>query len=187
MIRHLLSPMAFLLWTVPAFFAGESPTPPPAPCSGPGWQQMDFWIGEWDLTWPARIQNPAGTGTNRIEKILGGCVVEERFAANGPASLVGRSVSTYDPQSRKWRQTWVDNQGSYLDLEGGLDGERMILSRKGTSRQGKPQMSRMVFLNITSDSFDWRWEKSEDGGKSWQLMWPIHYGRRKNVTPPPAR
>jgi hypothetical protein len=48
-------------------------------------------------------------------------------------------------------------------------------------------LSRMVFLNITRDSLDWRWEKSEDGGKSWQLMWPIHYERKKIVIPPPAR
>jgi hypothetical protein len=59
----------------------------------------------------------------------------------------------------------VDNQGFYLDFEGGLDGERMIFSRKGTSQEGKPRMSRMVFLNIARVSLAWRWEKSEDGGK----------------------
>jgi hypothetical protein len=178
--------LALLLCLISTLSTGKTPaTPRPAPCGGPEWRQMDFWIGEWDLTWPAWNRNPAGTGTNRIEKILGGCVVEERFAANGPAPLVGRSVSTYEPRSKKWKQTWVDNQGSYLDFEGGLDGERMVLSRKGTNREGKPQMSRMVFLNITSDSLDWRWEKSEDVGKSWQLMWPIHYAKRRNATPSP--
>jgi hypothetical protein len=37
---------------------------------------------------------------------------------------------------------------------------------------------RMVFTNIKPDSFDWRWEASTDGGKTWQVNWPIHYKRK---------
>jgi hypothetical protein len=139
---------------------------------------MDFWIGEWDLTWPAHGAAPAGTGSNRIEKILGGCVVEESFAANGPSPFMGRSVSTYDPRTKGWRQTWVDNQGFYLDFTGGLEGGQMVLLRQGLTPDGRPQVSRMVFLNVTRDSLDWRWERSEDGGKTWRLLWPIHYVRK---------
>lgn len=174
--RFRLAP--FCLWVIPALgAAGSPPTPPPA-CTGPEWKQLDFWIGEWDLTWPAHGPNPAGTGSNRIEKVLGGCVVEESFAASGPSPLVGRSFSTYDPRTKSWRQTWVDNQGSYLDFTGGLEGGQMVLLRHGQNRQGHPQISRMVFVNVTRDSLDWRWERSEDGGKTWQLLWPIHYARK---------
>lgn len=99
--------------------AAAAPVPPAAPCAGAEWKQLDFWVGEWKLTWPATGQNPAGTGTNRITKILGGCVVQENFRGGGPQPLVGMSVSTYSPQSKRWRQTWVDDQGSYLDFTGG--------------------------------------------------------------------
>jgi len=179
MIRPRLRLAPCWLWLVPALAAAQGPpSPPPAPCSGPEWKQLDFWVGEWDLTWPARGPNPAGTASNRIEKVLGGCVVEESFAANGPAALVGRSFSAYDARAKRWRQTWVDNEGSYLDFEGGLDGGNMALIHHSTTREGQPQMGRMVFLNVTADSLDWRWEKSLDGGKTWQLQWPIHYVRK---------
>jgi len=179
MIRHRFRLLPFCLWAVPALLAGQSPpTPPPAACGGPEWKQMDFWLGEWELSWPARGQQPAGTGSNRIERVLGGCVLEESFSAHGPFPLVGRSFSTYDPRTKSWRQTWVDNQGSYLDFTGGLEGGRMVLLHHGLSREGRPQVSRMVFLNVTPDSLDWHWERSEDGGKSWRLLWPIHYVRR---------
>ena len=156
-----------------------SPPPPPAPCSGPEWTGLDFWLGEWEASWPASPGTPAGTGTNRVEKILDGCVVSENFAGNGPGALVGRSYSTFNPQRKLWRQTWVDNQASYLDFVGDLSKpDEKIFSMDATGRDGKPVRMRMVFHHITADSFDWRWEKSADGGKTWQLQWPIRYTRR---------
>jgi len=32
----------------------------------------------------------------------------------------GRSISIFDATDKKWKQTWVDSQGSYLDFVGGL-------------------------------------------------------------------
>jgi hypothetical protein len=54
---------------------------------------------------------------------------------------------------------------------------RMILSRTGTVK-GNTVDQRMVFYNIAADSFDWDWETSRDGGRTWELRWRIHYQRR---------
>ena len=170
---------AALLAALPALCA-STPAPPAAPCSGPEWKQLDFWLGNWSLTWPATGQNPAGTGTNTITKVLNGCVVEENFHGGGPQPLVGRSLSTYSPQLKQWQQTWVDDQGSYLDFTGGPEaGSAMTLSMDRPGPGGKPVKMRMIFKNITADAFDWSWEKSSDGGKTWQVQWPIHYTRQK--------
>jgi hypothetical protein len=40
-------------------------------------------------------------------------------------------------------------------------------------------ISRMVYYNIKSNSFDWSWEASTDGGKLWKQNWLIHYERKK--------
>lgn len=42
---------------------------------------------------------------------------------------------------------------------------------------GKRQM-RMVFSEIGSSSFRWRWESSGDGGKTWRAQLLIDYRRR---------
>ena len=39
------------------------------------------------------------------------------------------SVSTFDARAQQWKQTWVDNQGGYLDFTGGWQDDRMILQR----------------------------------------------------------
>ena len=151
-----------------------------SPCAGPEWKRLDFWVGEWRATWPATPGNPAGSATNRIEKILGGCVVAENFAGDGQNALVGKSWSTYDAKTKTWRQTWVDNQSSYLDFTGDFSSpNETIFAMDSTGAGGKPVKLRMVFKNISADAFDWSWERSADGGKSWEVRWPIHYARKK--------
>jgi hypothetical protein len=81
-------------------------------------------------------------------------------------------------RSGKWKQTWVDNQGSYLDFTGEFKDGQMILGREVQKKDGTKIMQRMVFKNITPNSFDWSWEASNDGGKTWQVQWPIHYTRK---------
>lgn len=159
--------------------AAAAPAPPP-PCTGPEYSGLDFWVGTWDAAWPAAGGNPAGTATNRIEKILGGCVISENFEAAGPSPLIGKSYSTFSPRQKKWRQTWVDNQSSYLDFDGDFSNpDGKIFAMDSVAPDGKPRKMRMVFKNITSDAFDWSWESSTDGGKTWQVQWPIHYTRKK--------
>jgi hypothetical protein len=170
--------LALLAFAVGSTSVQSASAQQPAPCVAPEFRQLDFWLGEWDLTWPAPGDSLGGKGTNRIEKILDGCVIQENFSGDGPRALVGHSVSTYSVQEKKWKQTWVDNQGGYLALTGELKDGEMILGRQGTGPDGKPLQARMVFFHIKPDSFDWCWEASTDGGKTWQVNWPIHYSRK---------
>lgn len=146
-----------------------------APCTATEATQFDFWVGDWDLTWEG------GSGRNQIRKILGGCVIEERFSGHseedGQPPFKGMSVSVYNEQLGQWQQTWVDNHGNYLDFVGGFRGDEMILWRETISPDGTPLQQRMVFSNIEEDSLDWSWERSDDG-QSWEPLWQIHYERK---------
>jgi hypothetical protein len=149
-----------------------------APCSSAEAKQFDFWVGEWDLTWPAGGGNPAGKGHNSVTKGFDGCVIQENFDGMESMPLRGMSVSMYNARMKKWQQTWVDNEGSYLDFVGAFDGKEMTLAREAVNPKGEKVWQRMVFKNITADAFDWSWESSKNG-KDWQVNWPIHYVRAK--------
>ncbi len=169
--------LALMSLLVTSLAAGQTNTPQTVapPCSSPEFKQMDFWVGEWQATWPApQAGQPEVRGTNVIRKILSDCVVEENFS--GPA-FEGKSVSTFNPRNGRWQQTWVDSDGGYLDFVGGADGTNFIYTRSFV-QNGKTIHQRMVFKNIKSDSFDWSWERSEDEGKTWKVVWPIHYSRK---------
>jgi len=154
--------------------AGAPPAVQAERCTAPETRQFDFWVGEWDL------KSDQGTAINSIRPVLGGCVIYENFnEVVGQGDLLsGWSVSTYAPARRRWLQTWVDNSGSYLDFEGEFKDGKMILSREAEA-QGKKFLQRMVWHNIGRDSLDWNWERSDDGGKSWQALWKIYYTRKK--------
>jgi Protein of unknown function (DUF1579) len=137
--------------------------------------QLDFWIGNWKAVW----QDSSGNvfeGTNHIEKILGDCVIMENFDGNPGIEYTGKSFSVFNQKTKTWQQTWVDSQGSYMLFTGGKQDDKMILSREVETKKGKV-MQRMVFYNITDDSFDWNWEASIDDDLSWRLNWQIHYTR----------
>ena len=141
---------------------------------------FDFWIGEWDLTWDDG-DGAIGKGTNRIERIMGGQVIQENFEGveGNLAGYKGMSVSVFNRRTNNWNQTWVDNQGGYLDFSHAIEGDKYMFVREFTTAQGQKGKQRMVFYDITKDSFEWDWEASLDGGKTWNLQWQIHYKRKK--------
>lgn len=147
------------------------------PCTAAQQKQLDFWIGDWDLTWPGDKPGEVMHGTNSIKRIMDGCVVQENFSAGDAGHLRGTSVSTFDLTSGMWKQTWVDNEGGYLDFVGEFKDGNMILRRE-TVRDGTKIEQRMVFKHISAGEMDWSWEASQDGGKTWKVNWPIHYKRR---------
>ena len=135
-------------------------------------EQFNFWVGEWNLTWGKN-----GKGTNTIRKILNNKIIEENFNGTPSIPLIGRSYSAYDKNTGKWKQTWVDNSGSYLDFSGEFKDGKMSLSRKLIVK-GKPVIQRMVWHSITKNAFIWNWESSSDNGKTWKINWKISYKRK---------
>lgn len=73
----------------------------------------------------------------------------------GLKGYIGKSWTVWNLTSKEWKQTWVDNQGSYLDFEGAIV-------------DGNP-----VFPEISEKAFCWDWENSTDDGKTWNLAWQI--------------
>lgn len=135
---------------------------------------LDFWVGSWKCE--GEMHGADGkltrtTATNLITKEMKGQVIHEHFKMNG---LNGESFSVYNPQKKAWQQTWVDDSGGYIALTGSAENGKMTLA---TAPGPKGGVSRMVFTNISSKSFDWNWEKSQDGGKTWTLQWHLHYVR----------
>jgi hypothetical protein len=152
--------------------AATAQTTPTYGCDTPESRRYDFWVGEWEL---------AHSGTksaNHITKALDGCVIVEQFTGAPGTKLDGTSVSTFDRATKRWRQTWVDNTGAYLDFTGGTDNGDPTFEREFV-RDGKAIRQRMVFRNITPASLKWLWQSSPDGGKTWSTQWEIDYKRVK--------
>ena len=145
-----------------------------SPCSTPEYRQFDFWLGEWNVFGPKGAQ----VGTNRIERQFDGCVVQENWVGAGGG--VGSSFNTYSPATKQWHQTWVDNQGTLLLLDGAFKDGAMTLSGQVPGPNGKTTLHRVRWSLIGGDPNRVRqlWESSTDGGKTWSVAFDGTYVRK---------
>lgn len=107
--------------------AQETPQKPPAYCEeNPGFNQWDFWVGEWKVY--ENNEKRALAGTNSITKHYANCLIKETWvdtAGNG-----GFSINYYNPVRDQWRQVWVSN-GYSIDYTGSLNDQgQMVLEGK---------------------------------------------------------
>ena len=137
---------------------------------------FDFWVGKWALTWDEG-NGGVGKATNNIVKILDDKVIQENFEIleGAQKGFKGTSISVYNPKTQSWHQAWADSQGSYFDFVGEIEGDKKIFKTRMVEKDGKKIIRRMVFHDIRQDGMTWDWESSDDGGKSWKLLWHINY------------
>ncbi len=96
--------------------------PKPA-CETDKQRGFDFWLGEWRVTTPSR---PKWSASSHITSGNNGCSIHEAYKT--PQGYEGTSVNFYDKTSNQWHQTWIDNQGNPLYLNGNVQDGKMVLS-----------------------------------------------------------
>jgi hypothetical protein len=139
--------------------------------------QFDFWLGSWRVH---QLDGEPVRGRNEVAWTLDGKVLWEQFSA-GRDPFTGWSFSV-PVVGRGWVQTWVDNNGAYLDFAGGwlpdAAGGRMVLERS-TGRMS-PARQRMTWHSISARSFVWEWAAQATGHprEPWDVMWRLRYDRR---------
>ena len=141
------------------------------PCNTPEFRQFDFWIGDWDVVSAAA---PGTTSRNLITLVNDGCTLREEYTT--PVGYAGTSLNFYDAARKKWHQTWIDNQGGALYLEGGIEGEAMVLRTVGDTLN----VQRITWTRLEGGRVRQLWEATADGGKTWTIAFDGHYSRREN-------
>ncbi|HEV2856502.1 MAG TPA: DUF1579 family protein [Thermoanaerobaculia bacterium] len=165
----------------PAPQAAPAPAPKPPACAGPEFHHFDFWLGDWDV----KLPNGKAAGKNSIQSILDGCVVYESW--QGAGNINGHSFNLYDAGTKRWHQTWVDNGGTLLNLDGGLVDGKMVLSGDSLDEKGATVKNRVTWTPVDADHVRQLWESSSDGGKTWEVVFDGQYTRRapSSTSPPP--
>jgi hypothetical protein len=164
---------AILLGALPLPAAAQSPAPaaPLKPCSAPQDRQFDFWLGKWTVT------DPSGKpqGTNDIAGELRGCVLQEHW--HGVQGERGTSFNHYDAARKRWHQTWVDDSGGILQLDGTWHDGAMVLSGNRPGRAGVTVTDRITFTPRPDGSVRQWWQVSRDGGATWKTSFDGIYRR----------
>src|SRR5262249_27387347 len=115
------------------------------PCTAPEYRQFDFWLGDWDtfeLKAPDKV-----VARNHVYSILDGCVLREVYEQTD--GLIGQSFTIYDARRRVWHQSWVTNRGQLLVVEGGMQGERLVLTGVERTADGKSRQLRGIWVRVS--------------------------------------
>jgi hypothetical protein len=175
-VRSLASAALVLALPLPA--AAQSPAPlasaaaAPKPCSSAQDRQFDFWAGTWNVTDNASAKP---VGKSEVTTEFGGCVLHEHW--HGAGGSEGESFNHYDAARKVWHQTWVDNSGGILYLDGGLRNGSMVIEGKRTGRDGKPAVDRITYTPRPDGTVRQWWQVSKDGGKTWNTAFDGIYHR----------
>lgn len=143
----------------------------PRDCSSPEHRAFDFWLGDWEV----HSADGKLAGTNHIERKINGCALTENW--HGAGGSVGISVNSYDRADGKWHQNWVDGQGGRLVLEGGLEGENMVMRGTRPGAQGGEVLHEISWEPREDGTVRQHWRASRDGGATWQDLFDGIYQR----------
>jgi hypothetical protein len=163
----------------------QSPAPSPAPtplgrpCEGdPKSRALDFWVGDWDVK-PAGAPAGRKPAQSRIERVEDGCVIAEHYTS--PLGYSGRSINAYDAVTKRWQQTYMDNQGGVHNYFGEARDGNLYYAADGIYVPGQPKLvkMKMTFFNQGQDQLRQLGEQSTDEGKTWTTSYDLTYTRRK--------
>lgn len=160
------------LCTVPATVHGQSVEAgaPGAGCIDPVYRQLDFRLGEFEVT----VVGGRPAGLSRVEPVLGGCLIVEHW--RGAISGYGRANFYHDRVSGVWRMLYVTDEGDVLQMSGAMDGTKMVLTGQNEFNTFTG-LHRMRFSPLPGGGHKQFWDFSTDGGASWTSIHEGNYAR----------
>lgn len=178
-MRHLISLLSGIAMLFAAGQAAYAQAPAAAgaakPCDSAEYRQFDFWLGQWDVYLPSG--KPAGASV--IQSFADGCALLENWSGTG--GFTGKSINIYDITDKQWHQSWVDNSGSRLNLDGKFTDGKMVLAADAPNpnKAGAILRQQITWTRNADGSVRQLWETSEDAGKTWVTAFDGKYVRRK--------
>ncbi|TQV86873.1 hypothetical protein [Aliikangiella coralliicola] len=160
------------IWLIGLFFVNQIYAATPKPCTTDEYRQFDFWIGEWE------VKNASGktVGHNKIFPVMNGCALSENWTSARGNS--GVSYNFYDQAEKKWHQTWVDQNGGVLYLDGSLDNNKMVLKGYRPDKEGKQVLHKISWTPMKDGRVKQHWQSSTDEGKAWTEVFVGFYSKK---------
>jgi hypothetical protein len=139
-----------------------------------GFQDFDFWIGEWDV----HLANGTPAGSNTIEAVERGCALTEHWISANRGT--GMSINYLDKASNEWVQVWNAEGGSQIIISGGLTDDGMAMEGYiNYVGNGVTAPFRGLWTPLPDGRVRQYFEQSNDGGSTW-APWFEGYYTRKN-------
>jgi len=169
----------FAIWLIFLPHISWSQTAPsqPAGCTSEQSRQFDFWVGSWEVFAANNLETKVADSL--IERLYGGCAIRENWMPLRGGS--GGSLNAYISSTQKWRQTWADSSGSFVDFEGSFMNGKMVLQGVWPQPGHPNQLTRMTYSRLENGWVRQRGESSDDNGTTWVMSFVFIYKPKPEV------
>jgi hypothetical protein len=143
-------------------------------CSAnPEGRQLDFWIGDWTVTYPGM----AGSSASKVSLDLDKCMVIESW--DGGKGRTGKNMFAYSADDQRWHGLFADNQGRVHVFEGKVSAGLAEFTGPSRGAKGQTVLNRIKVVRVAADKVEQCWEKSTDNGATWTVEFHGEYSRKK--------
>jgi len=148
----------------------------PSGCTAVENHQLDFWLGEWDITTTGDL---AVIGEATITSYDQGCALLEDFRPfNGGH---GTGLFGYDSLNHRWRQTFIDASGAYATAQGEFENGVVsfeIHEPPPPSRFPRDMQRMIRFQQIDANTVHQWGERMDPTAHAWVKFLDLTYHRR---------
>lgn len=137
---------------------------------------FDFWVGSWN------VHTASGqlAGHNRIERAERSCVLTEHWTNTGGGT--GMSINYVDKITDEWVQIWNSQDGTQINIRGGLTDEGMnLVGSIHNVASGTTAPFRGLWTPMTDGRVRQYFEQSNDNGETWVPWFEGFYTRQADA------
>jgi hypothetical protein len=135
-------------------------------------RQMDFWLGDWTVTYPGM----PGSAASKVSLDLDQCLVVESW--DGGKGHTGKNMFAYSSDDKSWHGMFADNQGRVHVFEGKVTPGSAVFTGPSRGPDGQTVLNRVKVLRLAANKVEQSWEKSKDNGVTWAMEFQGEYSRK---------
>ncbi len=142
------------------------------PCSAKSEsRQLDFWLGDWTVTYPGM----PGSAASKVSLALDKCLLTESW--DGGKGHSGKNMFAYSSDDKSWHGMFADNKGRVHVFEGKVAQGSAEFTGPSRGPDGQTVLNRIKVVRVTANKVEQSWEKSTDNGATWTMEFHGQYSR----------
>jgi hypothetical protein len=137
-------------------------------------RQMDFWLGDWAVTYPGM----PGSANSKVYVELDKCLIVERW--DGGKGHQGENLFAYSYDDKSWHGMFADNQARVHVFEGKVANGSAEFTGPSRGPNGEVVLNRIKVVRVNANKVEQSWEKSADNGATWKTEFRGEYVRKNS-------
>jgi hypothetical protein len=135
-------------------------------------RQLDFWVGDWTVTYPGMTGNAMSNVSLSLDK----CLFTESW--DGGKGHSGKNMFAYSADDKSWHGMFTDNQGRVHVFAGKVGPGAAEFTGPSRGPNGETVLNRIKVVRINTNKVEQSWEKSTDNGATWTKEFSGEYSRK---------